>query len=203
MRIGILGTGRVANAVGNGWAAAGHDVVLGSRTPVERKDLDLPTVGLRDAAAHGDVVVNATSGRVSLDVLGQVGAESLAGKILIDIALAMTPELQLVYPDSSLAEQIQSAFPQAKVVKTLSNINSALMTNPTALSGPSTVFLSGNDAEAKQTVAALLTDLGWTTDYQLDLGDITTARGPEHLVPLLVAVFKAIGTTTVNINIVR
>jgi predicted dinucleotide-binding enzyme len=77
------------------------------------------------------------------------------------------------------------------------------MTNPKALSGPSTVFLSGDDPAAKQTVARLLTDLGWPREYQLDLGGITTARGPEHLVPLLLGVYDALGTTAVNINIVR
>jgi predicted dinucleotide-binding enzyme len=65
------------------------------------------------------------------------------------------------------------------------------------------VFLSGDDADAKRTVAELLTDLGWPKEYQLDLGGITTARGPEHLVPLLLGVYGALGTSNVNINIVR
>jgi hypothetical protein len=203
MRIGILGTGRVATAAGNGFAAAGHDVVLGSRTPDARKDLELCVVSLREAAAHGDVVVNATLGRASLDVLGRVGRGPLAGKVLIDIALAVTPDLELAYPNGSLAETIQAAFPEAKVVKTLSSVPATLMADPGALSGPSTVFVSGDDADAKQTVADLLTDLGWPTPYQLDLGDIKTARGPEHLVPLLLGVFGALDTTSVNINIVR
>lgn len=203
MRIGILGTGRVATALGTGFAAAGHDVALGSRTPGARKDLGLPVAGLAEAAAHGEVVVNATSGGASLDVLGQVGAEPLAGKILVDVALAVTSERQLAYPNASLAEKIQAAFPETKVVKTLSSVPAALMTNPAALSGPSTVFLSGDDPNAKQAVADLLADLGWPKEYQLDLGGITTARGPEHLVPLLLAVYAALGTTAVNINIVR
>jgi 8-hydroxy-5-deazaflavin:NADPH oxidoreductase len=71
------------------------------------------------------------------------------------------------------------------------------------LSGPSTIFLSGDDPDAKQTVAGLLADLGWPVEDQLDLGGVTTARGPEHLVPLLLAVYAALGTTAVNINIVR
>jgi 8-hydroxy-5-deazaflavin:NADPH oxidoreductase len=154
------------------------------------------------AAAHGEVV-NATSGRASLDVLTQVGAQPLAGKILIDVALVVTPERELAYPNASLAEKIQAAFPEAKVVKTLSTVPAALMTNPAALGGPSTVFLSGDDPDAKQAVAGLLADLGWPKEDQLDLGGITTARGPEHLVPLLLAVYAALGTTAVNINIVR
>jgi 8-hydroxy-5-deazaflavin:NADPH oxidoreductase len=168
-----------------------------------RKDLGLPVAGLAEAAAHGEVVVNATSGGASLDVLGQVGAEPLAGKILVDVALAVTSERQFAHPNASLAEKIQAAFPETKVVKTLSSVPAALMTNPAALSGPSTVFLSGDDPNAKQAVADLLADLGWPKEYQLDLGGITTARGPEHLVPLLLAVYAALGTTAVNINIVR
>jgi 8-hydroxy-5-deazaflavin:NADPH oxidoreductase len=78
------------------------------------------------------------------------------------------------------------------------------MTNPKALSGPSTVFPLRRRPPAKQTVAGLLTDLGWRPmEYQLDLGGITTARGPEHLVPLLLGVYDALGTTAVSINIVR
>jgi predicted dinucleotide-binding enzyme len=203
-RIGLLGTGRVATALGTGFAAAGHDVVLGSRTP-EAKGISASRgrSDLREAATHGEVVVNASLCTASLDVLGHVGAEPLADKTLIDLALAVTPEMELAYPNSSLTEKIQAAFPEAKVVKTLSTVPAALMTSPEALSGPNTVFLSGDDPEAKQTVGALLTDLGWPKDYQLDLGGITTARGPEHLVPLLLAVYGALATTAVNINIVR
>lgn len=203
MRIGFLGTGRVATALGHGFAAAGHDVVLGSRTPRAKTHLALPVVGLMEAAEHGDVVVNATSGRASLEVLARIGAQPLAGKILLDVALAVTDEFQLAYPNSSLAEKIQTAFPDVHVVKTLSSVSTALMTNPGGLSGPSTVFLSGDNADAKQTVSTLLTDLGWPRQSQLDLGDISTARGPEHLVPLLLAMFRATGTTTLNLHVVR
>jgi predicted dinucleotide-binding enzyme len=203
MRIGLLGTGRAATAAGTGFAAAGHDVVLGSRTPRAKQDRDLPVVGLREAATHADAVVNATLGSAPLDVLSHVGAEPLAGKPLIDLALAVTPEMELAYPNSSLAEKIQAAFPQAKVVKTLSTIPAAMMSNPGALGGPSTVFLSGDDPGAKRTVGALLSDLGWPEEQQLDLGGITTARGPEHLVPLLLAVFGALGTTAATVAVVR
>jgi 8-hydroxy-5-deazaflavin:NADPH oxidoreductase len=101
--------------------------------------------------------VNASLGSASLDVLGQVGAEPLAGKPLIDIALAVTSEMELAYPNSSLAEKSQAIFPEAKVVKTLSTVPAALMTNAEALGGPSTAFLSGDDPEAKQTVGPATT----------------------------------------------
>src|SRR6266511_772454 len=108
-------------------------------------------------------------------------------------------------PTPTRASRRRSRRPSrdAKVVKTLSSVPATLMTNPKALSGPSTEFLSGDDP-AKQTLAGLLTDLGWRPrEYQLDLGGITTARGPEHLVPLLLGVYDALGTTAVSINVVR
>jgi hypothetical protein len=135
--------------------------------------------------------LNASLGSASLDVLGQVGAEPLAGKPLIDIALAVTSEMELAYP-TPVSRRRARRPSEAKVVKTLSTVPAALMTNAEALGGPSTVFLSGDDPEAKQTVGALLTDLGWAKAYQLDLGDITTARGPDHLVPLLLGVYGAL-----------
>lgn len=112
MRIGILGSGRVATALGTGFAAAGHDVLLSSRTPELKQALDLPVSSQRDAAEHGEVVVNATTGLASEAALEGVGAEALAGKVLIDVALAVTPEMTLAFPNSSLAERIQARFPQ-------------------------------------------------------------------------------------------
>jgi hypothetical protein len=201
MNVGVLGTGNVATAVGEGLAASGHRVVFGSRTPEAKAGRRPPVVGLRDAARHGEIVVNATSGRGSLQALERIGPEPLAGKILIDIA--MHPDREPAYPDSSLAETIQAAFPGACVVKTLSSVPARLMANPRALGAPSTVFLSGDDSEAKRLVAGLLEDLGWPPESQLDLGGLATARGPEHLVPLLLDVYDALGTSAVNINIVR
>jgi predicted dinucleotide-binding enzyme len=203
MRIGFLGTGRVATTFGTGLVSAGHQVTLGSRTPELARKTTLPVVGLSEAAEFGNVVVNAVSGRASLEVLARIGAPTLAGKILIDVSLAVTAERQLVYPNFSLAETIQEAFPETRVVKTLSTVAADLMTSPGTLTGPSVVFLSGNDVEAKRTVGELLSALGWPKQSQLDLGDIATARGPEHLVPLLLALFSSLGTTHLNLNVVR
>lgn len=135
MKIGILGTGRVASALGKGFAAAGHDVLLGSRDP-SRGHADLPIAGLRNAAEHGAVVVNAVSGRAALEVLAAIGEETLAEKTMIDPTLAVTLELELIYPNSSLAEKIQAQFPRTRVVKTLCGIRAELMADPGALSEP-------------------------------------------------------------------
>ncbi|MFE0759775.1 NADPH-dependent F420 reductase [Streptomyces smyrnaeus] len=203
MRIGILGTGNVARALAHGWRVTGHDVLLGSRNPRERTDLGLPVAGLNETAAHAEVLVNATPGTVSVDLLRSIGAPALAGTLLIDIGIGLSDDYtELSHPNSSLAEQIQEAFPQTPVVKTLCTMDSTAMTAPGSLDGPSTVFLSGDDAEAKSTVGRLLTDLGWPPSSQLDIGGISTARGQEHFALLFMGIANGLGSHTFNINVV-
>ncbi|WP_282700557.1 NAD(P)-binding domain-containing protein [Streptomyces sp. CC219B] len=203
MRIGLLGTGNVARALAHGWRAAGHDVLLGSRTPKERTDLGLPVAGLDETAAHAEVLVNATPGNVSVDLLRSLGAPALAGTVLIDVGVGLTDDYtELSHPNSSLGEQIQEAFPLTPVVKTLCTMDSTAMVAPNELAGPSTVFLSGDDAEAKRTAGRLLTDLGWPPSSQLDIGGITTARGQEHFALLFMGIAGGLGSHTFNIQVV-
>ncbi|MEE1941001.1 NAD(P)-binding domain-containing protein [Streptomyces sp. TRM 70361] len=203
MRIGLLGTGNVARALARAWSAAGHDVLLGSRRPGERTDLGLPVAGLEETAAHAEVLVNATPGTVSVELLRSIGAPALAGTPLIDVGVGLSDDFtELAHPNSSLGEQIQQAFPLTPVVKTLCTMDSTAMTDPGGLEGPSTVFLSGDDAEAKRTTGRLLTDLGWPASSQLDIGGITTARGQEHFALLFMAIADGLGSHTFNINVV-
>ncbi|MFI8850014.1 NADPH-dependent F420 reductase [Streptomyces sp. NPDC053499] len=203
MRIGILGSGNVARALAHGWRTAGHDVLLGSRRPGERTDLDLPVAALNEAAAHAEVLVNATPGTATLDLLHSIGAPALSGTPLIDIGIGLSDDYtELAHPNSSLAEQIQEAFPHTPVVKTLCTMDSTAMTAPHTLDGPSTVFLSGNDAQAKATTGRLLTDLGWPASSQLDIGGITTARGQEHFALLFMGIANGLGSHTFNIKVV-
>ncbi len=160
-----------------------------------------------DAAAHGEMVVNATAGAVSLEVLRQAGEENLNGKPLIDISnpldfsKGMPPTLSVSNTDS-LGEQIQRRFPEARVVKTLHTMNAYLMVDPIQLAGADhTVFVSGDDAEAKTTVTELLRSFGWTD--LIDLGDITTARGTEMLLPVWLRLFGALQKPIFNFKIVR
>ncbi|MDG4859272.1 NAD(P)-binding domain-containing protein [Streptomyces sp. T-3] len=203
MRIGILGTGNVGKAVAAGAAAAGHDVVFGSRDPEARaKDLDLPVVSVEEAAAHGELVVNATGGNASLDLLPTL-AEPLAGKVLLDIAIDLTPDLDLVHLDISQSQKLQQALPGTKVVKSLCTMDSVVMVNPRrTLPEPSTVFLSGDDAAAKERVGALLGDLGWPPETRLDLGGIGTARGQEHAAFLFMAVGDALSNYHFNFKVI-
>ncbi|MFF8352531.1 NADPH-dependent F420 reductase [Streptomyces chartreusis] len=203
MRIGLLGTGNVARALAQGWRAAGHDVLLGSRKPEERTELGLPVADLSATAAHADVLVNATPGTVSVELLHSIGASALAGKPLIDIGVGLTDDYtELSHPNSSLAELIQEAFPRTPVVKTLCTMDSTVMIAPDSLDGPSTVFLSGDDAEAKRTAGRLLTDLGWPESSQLDIGGITTARGQEHFALLFMGIADGLGAHAFNIKVV-
>jgi predicted dinucleotide-binding enzyme len=96
---------------------------------------------------------------------------------------------------------IQKAFPQARVVKALNTINSGLMVDASKLSDAHTVFMSGNDASAKNKVRELLQSFGWKDI--IDLGDITTARATESYVPLWVTLWKVLGTAQFNIKVVR
>jgi len=136
------------------------------------------------------------------------GAANLAGKILVDIAnpldfsKGMPPTLAICNTDS-LGERIQATFPAARVVKTLNTVNASVMVNPRQVAdGDHHVFLSGNDADAKARVTTLLReDFGWR--HVLDLGDISTARGTEMLLPIWIRLWSALGTHLFNLKLVR
>jgi 8-hydroxy-5-deazaflavin:NADPH oxidoreductase len=225
MNIAVLGTGMVGRALAGRLDALGHSVVVGTRDPratQARTEPDgmgnppftawhaqYPAVGLAtfaEAAAGADLVVNASSGEAALELLRLAGAENLAGKVLVDIANPLDfsagfPPTLFVKDTDSLGEQIQRAFPQARVVKTLNTLTASLMVNPKDLGQESSVFVSGNDEAAKATVTELLESFGHTD--VIDLGDITTARGTEMLLPVWLRLMGALGTATFNFKIVR
>ena len=214
MRIGILGTGVVGQTIGGKLVALGHDVKLGSRTATNDKAAKWVAQHgshasqgtFADAAAFGEIVFNCTSGMVSLEALRSAGAESLAGKVLIDVANpldfshGMPPTLSVCNSDS-LGEQIQRAFPGVKVVKTLNTMTAGVMVNPSSVPGDHDVFVSGNDADAKAKVAELLRSFGWRTI--IDLGDISSARGVEMVLPVWLRLMGTFKTPTFNFHIAR
>lgn len=226
MKIGVLGTGPVGQTIAAKLAELGHGVFVGTRDPaatLARTENDIfgnppfkvwreknPKIEFgtfAQAAAHGELVVNATQGGVSIEALEAAGAKNLAGKILLDIAnpldfsKGMPPSLTVCNTDS-LGEQIQRAFPETKVVKTLNTMNAYLMVGPKQLKdGEHTVFVSGNDASAKQTVTTLLESFGWKD--VLDLGDITTARGTEMILPIWVRIWGATKNPMFQFKLVR
>lgn len=212
MRFGVLGTGEVGQAIGAKLVSLGHDVMMGARSADNEKvrAFAARTGGksgtFRDAAAHGEMVVQCSRGNVALEVLRQAGAENLDGKVLIDVSLPLDfsngfPPSLFVQNTDSLGEMIQREFPAAKVVKTLNTMNHAIMVEPRKLPGTTTVFVSGNDKSAKGRVMDLLRAFGWTSI--IDLGDITTARGTEMLLPLWVRLYSALDTSDFNIAVVK
>jgi predicted dinucleotide-binding enzyme len=205
MKIGILGTGNVGKALAAGWAAAGHDVVLGSRRPDGTEPAaakGVPVVDVATAVAASDVVVNATPGTASVPLLTEVGAPALAGKVLLDVAVGFTEDGMLSHLVESLGEEIQRTFPDTRVVKTLCTVDARLMVAPDSVEGPSTLFLSGDDTDAKHTVRALLSDLGWSESSLLDLGGIATARGQEHYSLLFIGIAGALGDYGFGVRVV-
>ena len=201
MQLGILGTGGVAQTLAQHWSAAGHEITLGSRQPARAGALGAPVVSLADAVAGSEVVVNATRGSASLEVVESIGAAAFAGKVLVDVANANTPSFELLYPNSSLAEKLQAALPAARVVKTLNTAAMTVLTEPASLP-PSSVFVSGDDAAAKATVTALLADLGWPQESVVDLGPIASARGPEHYFLMFAAIMQSQHSPAFNIRLV-
>jgi 8-hydroxy-5-deazaflavin:NADPH oxidoreductase len=216
--IAVIGTGTVGQTLAAGLAALGHAVVVGTRDPAEtlarapfktwsdtHRQIRIATIA--EAAAHGQLLVNATSGGGSVEAFKAARAGDLAGKILIDVANPLdfsrgAPPSLTVCNTDSLAEQLQRAFPDVKVVKTLNTVNAIVMVNPRQLAGGAhTIFVSGNDAGAKQTVTGLLRSLGW--EDIVDLGDITTARGPEMFLPLWVRTYAALRTPHFSFKLVR
>lgn len=214
MRIGILGTGVVGAALGTKLAQLGHDVKMGSRTATNEKAVawtrsaggKASTGTFADAAAHGEVVFNCTSGLASLEALKAAGAKNLDGKLLVDVAnpldfsKGMPPSLSVSNTDS-LAEQIQRAYPSAKVVKALNTMNANVMVEPSRVPGTHSVFICGNDASAKAKVVDLLKSFGWKDI--IDLGDITAARGQEMILPLWLRLFMTLKTPDLNFSIAR
>ena len=226
MKIGIFGTGMVAQAVGGSLLGLGHDVMFGTRDVRQTLARTAPDGmgnppfahwrkahpqaqigGFQEAAQHGEILFNATSGTGSLAALQAAGASSMRGKILIDIANPLDfskgfpPSLTVCNTDS-LGEQIQRAFPDTRVVKTLNTMNAYVMVNPSAVPGDHTVFMGGNDAEAKRQVSGILSGwFGWKADNIIDLGDITTARGTEMLLPIWVRLFAALQNPMINFHI--
>jgi predicted dinucleotide-binding enzyme len=215
MNIGVLGTGIVARTLGRRLVELGHSVALGSRDPNHPAAAEwLQSVGtargaragtFADAAAHGALLINATSGAGSIAALRLAGERNLHGKVLIDVANPLdfsTGELQLsVVNTDSLAEQLQRSFPDVHVVKTLNMVNAEVMVHPERLPEETSMFVAGDDPEAKATAADLLRSLGWRSI--MDLGGITAARGMEMYLPLWLSIMQTQQGAMFNIKVVR
>lgn len=225
MKISILGTGMVGRALAGRVSALGYEVFMGTRNPeIKLKNTpgdgetgfgewyrDHPEVKLMSLdhlPPDTELFINATNGQASLLALESVGVDKLDGKIILDIAnpldfsQGMPPSLSVCNTDS-LGEMIQRTFPSSQVVKALNTMNAHLMVNPDRIPGDHNVFVSGNDMVAKEQVKSFLMDLGWKSKNILDLGDISTARGTEMLLPVWLRLWGALGTPEFNFHIVK
>ncbi len=217
MELAVLGTGPAGRAIAARLAGLGHHVSIGTRDPdatLARDDFadwaadhpDVRPATFAAAAAAAEAVLVVTNGSASVDVLTQAGADHLEGKVVIDVSNPLDfrqgmPPTLFVKDTDSLAEQIQRAFPAARVVKTLNTMNNEVMVHPELLPDPGSVFVSGDDAAAKETATQLLAQLGHTD--VIDLGDLSSARGAEMLLPIWVRLMGVMGTPRFNFKIVR
>jgi predicted dinucleotide-binding enzyme len=218
MKIGVLGTGLAGQTIGTKLVELGHEVYMGSRDAANPKAVEWANNENRDAvqkhalfgtfanaAEFSEIIFNCTLGSATLNALNMAGAPNLRDKILIDTAnpLDYTGHVWTltVSNTDSLGEQIQRAYPEARVVKTLNTVNCNVMVDPAKLIERTDVFVSGNSADAKARVSTILRDwFGWKSI--IDLGDITTSRSVEMYSILWHNLRHTISSPRFNIKVV-
>lgn len=215
-KIGVLGTGMVGKTIGSRLIKLGYEVKMGSRTATNAaagewaasNGAKASSGTFADAALFGELVFNCTKGEIALDVINSAGEQNLKGKTLIDISnpldfsKGMPPSLIPKYSNTnSLAEEIQNLVPNTNVVKTLNMVNCEVMVDARKSGGEPTMFMSGNNADAKTETVIILNQFGWKDI--LDLGDISTARGTEMLLPIWLRTWMATGNGHIAFKIVR
>jgi 8-hydroxy-5-deazaflavin:NADPH oxidoreductase len=215
-KIGVFGTGVVGNTIGTKLVQLGYEVMMGSRTAANEKAIawveangkNASTGTFKNAAEFGNIIFNCTKGDSALEVFKQAGIDKFKGKVVVDVSnpldfsKGMPPSLIPQYTNTnSLGEEIQKLLPDANVVKTLNIVNCEVMVNAKKSGGDPTMFISGNNAEAKEKIKALLDQFGWKDI--IDLGDITAARGTEMLLPIWLRTYMATGNGYFGFKIIR
>ncbi|MGC1870292.1 MAG: NAD(P)-binding domain-containing protein [Acidobacteriaceae bacterium] len=190
MKVGIIGSGDVAQALGDGFLAHGHETMLGTRNASklaewQRKNPKGRVGSFSETAAFGEVLVLAVKGLVAAEALRGAGGENLAGKVIVDavnpIADAPPDHGVLKFftgPNESLMESLQQQFPSAHFVKAFNSVGCHLFVNPKFDGGKPTMFICGNNDSAKATVTKILDQFGWET---ADMGTAEAARAIEPL----------------------
>jgi len=190
MKVGVLGSGEVAQTLAAGLLKHGHEVLVGTRTPAKLAEWTAQVRGVKvgsfgDAAGFGELIVLAVKGKAAADVLRLAGAEQLSGKAVIDATnpIEDAPPVHGVLSfftshDQSLMEQLQSEFAEAHFVKAFNSVGAANMANPSFKGGKPSMFICGNDQAAKDSATQILTEFGWET---VDMGFAEAARAIEPL----------------------
>jgi predicted dinucleotide-binding enzyme len=220
MKIGVLGTGAVGEAIASALVERSYDVMMGSRTQNNKKAAEwvgnsnehASQGNFNDAAAFGEMLFLCLNGTNALQAISTVNKENVDGKIIVDITnpLDFTKGLppQIVEGlgnSNSLGEEIQKAMPGSFVVKTLNTVNYKLMVDAREVNkADHNLFMCGNDMEAKNKVRKFLADnFYWKADKIIDLGGIESARAIEAIVPFWVLVYRSLGTPLFNFKIVK
>ncbi len=190
MKVGIIGSGIVGQTLAVGFAKHGHEVEIGTREPLKLKDWSAKNPGVRikssaDAAAFGGIVVLAVAGDAAEAALKLIGAKALEGKTVIDACnpIGGGPPVNGVLSfftpqNESLMEQLQKTYPAARFVKAFNSVGSGQMVNPQFVGGRPTMFICGDNSNAKKIVAQILDQFGWDTE---DMGAVEAARAIEPL----------------------
>lgn len=192
MKTGIIGSGIVGQVLARAFHQEGHTVSLGTRNPDKEELIKFrkENPGIRistfqEAAAGSDWIVLATGGSVTEEAIALAGPANFAGKLVMDATnpIAKAPPVNGVLqfftgPNESLMEKLQSLLPEAKLVKVFNSVGNAFMYKPSFPGGTPTMFICGNDDEAKKTVAAILESFGWES---ADMGKVEGARAIEPL----------------------
>lgn len=228
MNIAVIGTGMVGRSISAKLAQLGHKVVMGTRdtektyaqteTDVfgnipfvewqkDNSNVELSTFS--EAAAGASLLFVCTHGSISKTALELAGSDNLKGKTIIDLSNGLMfgevgeqPKLEPANTNS-VGEQLQTAFPEANIVKTLNNIQHTVMVNPALVQGNHNVFVSGESEDAKSEVKSILRSFGWQTEQIVDLGGITYSRAMEMNVLLWWRMYELLGTGEFNFQIMK
>ena len=219
MKIGILGTGPVGEAIATALVKKEHNVMMGSRTAGgekaktwAKKRGDRATEGtFAEAAAYGELLFVCLNGEHVLDVLKTIDAAGVTNKIVVDVTnpldftQGMPPRILEKFRNKSLGEHVQEALPGAYVVKTLNTVNYQLMVDARKVgSGDHDLFVCGNDINAKNKIMHFLVDnFHWKSSRLVDLGNMEAARTVEAIVPFWVLVYQSLGTPLFNFKVVH
>jgi predicted dinucleotide-binding enzyme len=224
MKIAVLGGGGTGQALAAAFANGGHSVTLGIRAPIGdsltmprpqgkpladwTKDTGIAVVTLQDAAAGAEVIVNATLATGSIEALTTAGVDKMSGVIVIDVANPVDfskpfphPNLPAYSGDTSLGEQIQAAFPLARVVKAFNTLGVQVMVDPGLIGEPHDLFVAANDAQAKAVVMDLARSLGWTRLQ--DMGDIKGARAMEMFILIWLQIMSVTNGSLHNLHVAQ
>jgi len=214
MKVGILGSGDVARALGTGFVTLGHEVRLGSRTADNPKTVAWAkgtngkgsTGTFADTAAFGEVLVLATLGVATPEVIRLAGVSHFDGKVVLDATNPLDFSAQgvpnlAISGGSSAGEQNQKALPRARVVKAFNIVGNVLMFRPTFPGGPPDMYICGNDSAAKKQVEKILHDFGWPS--VLDIGGIEGSRELESLCILWVKSALALNNFSIAFKLLR